>query len=48
MLNGFQCTRLLRRHVQRDLRGILFSKMSRICEYGVIMGIVTGLLGRCL
>ena len=48
MLTGFPRTRWLRRWFSESYAVRISMKISRICEFRVIMGIMTGLLGCCL
>ena len=48
MLNGFARTRWPRLRFSESYAVRISVKISRICEFRVIMGIMTGLLGCCL
>ena len=47
MLTGFPRTRWPRRRFCESYAVRISVKISRICEFRVIMGIMTGLLGCC-
>ena len=48
MFTGFPRTRWPRRRFSESYAVRIYVKISRICEFRVIMGIMTGLLGCCL
>ena len=48
MLTGFPKTRWPRRRFSESYAVRISVKIPRICEFRVIMGIMTGLLGCCL
>ena len=47
MLTGFRRTRWPRQRFSESCAVRIFAKISRICEFRVIMGIMTGRLGCC-